>query len=80
MGVFGIVRLMSSVAFTLAVAYVVYILANKEKKGLKELGKVLAYILVILAVVTYFGKTFYMGGHMKMMGKGMYKCPMMQKR
>ena len=57
---------MSKLAMVLVVAYIVYIFANKEKGNLKEIGKVLAYILVILALVSFVGKTMLCGG----MGKG----------
>ena len=73
MNSFLLIQAMSKLFFTLGLAYLIYIFASKEKKNLKELGKALAWVLVILAIISYLGTTMFFGGAYK--GRRMRPCP-----
>ncbi|MBN1899322.1 MAG: hypothetical protein JW827_11140 [Spirochaetes bacterium] len=76
------------ILITLAVGYFVLVKANKEANGLKTIGQVFGWIIIVISIVALVLSLYYSSGyltcgrqgmsmwqqqHMKGMGQGMMK-------
>jgi hypothetical protein len=67
--------LLSAAVFMLSVAYVMYVLANKEAGPVKLVGQILAGLIVVAVLFALYGGATHRGGYMS--GKGMMGHDMM---